>query len=194
MSVIACYARLNSESLDACRAAPDWVETLYAKTFPSAEVIDIDEACDGIVWLLTRVPAPANANVESTGFVVRRSLAPLLRGQSGLREGQLDAGHGPASTLSNQQVAELSAWLQSIDPFRCVPDTIRTRWTTMGSIRKSGLRRVWRPSTIICCRISVDCRHSFCVPPRPNSRSWSSSRDLTSRIEFQALVADVILK
>ena len=116
MSVIASYARLNADGVALLRSNPDWLETLYAKTIPGAEVIDIDKACDGIVWLLSRLPAPPGANIEGAGFVLQISLAPLLRGEGGVSESRLDAPYGPASSLSVQQVAELSAWLQTVDP------------------------------------------------------------------------------
>jgi hypothetical protein len=115
MSVIASYARLDANSVDLIRSNPDWLDVLYTKAIPDAEVIDIDKACDGIVWLLSRLPAPPGANVEGAGFVLRSSLAPLLRGEGGVPEPRLNAPYGPASSLSARQVAELNSWLQSID-------------------------------------------------------------------------------
>jgi hypothetical protein len=115
MSVIAAYARLNANGLDSCRANPNWLDALYSRSVPNAETIDIDKACDGIVWLLSRLPGPSSANVDGLGFVLQRSLAPLLRGEGGTSERRLDAPYGPASSLSVEQVRELSAWLQSID-------------------------------------------------------------------------------
>jgi hypothetical protein len=116
MSVIASYARLNAESIESCRTNPDWLEALYGRAVPDSEVADIDKACDGIVWLLSRLPAPPSTATDGTGFVLRRSFAPLLRGEGGVSECQLDAPYGPASRLSAEQVAELSVWLQSVDP------------------------------------------------------------------------------
>ena len=115
MSVIATYARLDSNNLENCRTDPRWMEHLYKRSFPNSEVIDIDKACDGIVWILSRLPSPQPAQVAAEGFVLCRSLAPLLRGEDATKERKLDAPYGPASSLSTQQVAELSAWLQSID-------------------------------------------------------------------------------
>lgn len=116
MSVIASYARLNAESIELCRTDPNWLEALYSRATPGSEVIDVDKACDAIVWLLSRLPAPQGAAADGVGFVVRRSFAPLLRGEGAISENQLDAPYGPASRLTAEQVAELSAWLQSVDP------------------------------------------------------------------------------
>ena len=69
MSVIASYARLNAEGIELCRSNPDWLEALYSHAVPDSEVADVDKACDGIVWLLSRLPAP-----PSTTF--HRQLAP----------------------------------------------------------------------------------------------------------------------
>jgi hypothetical protein len=116
MSVIAAYARLSADSLDVCRNNPKWLEALYSRSIPDVETIDIDKACDGIVWLLTRLPAPPIANVEGAGFVLHVSLAPLLRGEGGVSERRLNAPYGPSSSLSVEQVRDLSTWLQSVDP------------------------------------------------------------------------------
>ena len=116
MSVIATYTRLNATGLDACRTNPRWLEALWQHSIPDAETIDIDQACDGIVWLLSRLPAPPAAAIEGAGFVLQQSLAPLLRGEGGTSERRLNAPYGPASSLSVEQVRELNAWLQSVDP------------------------------------------------------------------------------
>jgi hypothetical protein len=116
MSVIASYARLNSGSIESCRMNPDWLEALYERAIPDSEITDVDKACDAIVWLLSRLPAPVSTTTDGTDFILRRSFAPLLRGEGGISESQLDAPYGPASRLSAQQVVELSAWLQSVDP------------------------------------------------------------------------------
>jgi hypothetical protein len=116
MSVIATFARLNREAIELCRTNPDWLEALYRRAIPDSEVADVDKACDGIVWLLSRLPTPPSATADGGGFVLKRSFAPLLRGEGGIRERQLDAPYGPASRLSLEQVTELSAWLQSVDP------------------------------------------------------------------------------
>ena len=116
MSVIACYARLNAKGIELCRSNPDWLEALDSRTIPDSEITDIDKACDVIVWLLSRLPGPPGAVGEGVGFVLRRSLAPLLRGEGGVSERLLDAPYGPASRLSSEQVAELSKWLESVDP------------------------------------------------------------------------------
>ena len=122
MSVTANYARLNADDLESGRTDPNWLEALYSKAIPNAEVTDVDQACDGIVWLLSRLPAPPSVT-GGAGFVLQRSFAPLLRGQGGTSERSLDAGYGPASRLSSEQVAELNAWLQSVDP-----DLMRSRY------------------------------------------------------------------
>jgi hypothetical protein len=116
MSVIATYARLDADGIESCRTDSNWLEALYSHAIPGAEVIEVDKACDGIVWLLSRLPGPPGATDEGAGFVLRRSLAPLLCGQGGTKEPRFDAPLGPASRLSSEQVAELSAWLQSVDP------------------------------------------------------------------------------
>ncbi len=116
MSVIATYARLNAKAIESCRTNPDWFEALSGNALPHSEVTDVDKACDGIVWVLLRLPATPDASTDGAGFVTRRSLAPLLRGEGGIIEHQIDAPYGPASHLSPEQVAELSTWLQSVDP------------------------------------------------------------------------------
>src|SRR5262245_11591310 len=115
MSVIATYARLDSASLETCRTEPHWMERLYKRSFTNSEVIDIDKACDGIVWILSRLPGPPSAQIDGSGFVLPISLAPLLRGEGGTKEPRLNAPYGPAASLTSQQVAELSTWLQPID-------------------------------------------------------------------------------
>ena len=116
MSIIASYARLDRQGIGLCQTNPDWLDALYSGGVPGSEVADVDKACDGIVWLLSRLPAPPSTATEGGGFVLRRSLAPLLRGEGGLSERGLAAPYGPASRLSSQQVTELCAWLQSVDP------------------------------------------------------------------------------
>jgi hypothetical protein len=116
MSVIATYTRLNATGLDACRANPKWLEALWSRSIPDAETIDVDKACDGIVWLLSRLPAPPAATTEGAGFVLQHSLAPLLRGEGGTSERRLNTPYGPASSLTVEQVSGLAAWLQSVDP------------------------------------------------------------------------------
>lgn len=159
MSVIASYARLNAEGLESCRAKSDWLEALYGRTIPDSEVADVDKACDGIVWLLSRLPTPPSASADGGSFVLKRSLAALLRGEGGTSERQLEAPYGPASRLSSEQVAELSAWLQAIDP------------------AQMRLRRVLLRSMIICFHISALCRHSFHAPLKHSSKSWCSLHD-----------------
>ena len=116
MSVIASYARLNAEGIESCRTNPNWLEALYRGAIPGSEITDVDKACDAIVWLLSRMPAPQGASADGAGFVLRRSFAPLLRGEGDSKERQLNAPYGPASLLSVEQVTELSVWLQSVDP------------------------------------------------------------------------------
>lgn len=116
MSVIATYARLNADSVDALRSNPNWMDALFARKIAGAEVIDIDQACDGIVWILSQLPVPPDEKVEGAGFVLQRSLAPLISGEGGSPERKLDAPYGPASSLSVSQVAKLHSWLQAVDP------------------------------------------------------------------------------
>lgn len=114
MSVIATYARLSSNAIETCRQRKDWLEALYSGTIADCEVVDVDKACDGLVWLLSRLPASRPDEVAGTGFAVRRSFAPMLRGESGEKEPFLKAPYGPASSLSIQQVQDFAAWLSTI--------------------------------------------------------------------------------
>lgn len=118
MSVIATYARLGSDSIGRCRSNPQWMDELHASTLPGAEVIDIDKACDGLVWLLSRMPLPLDGKPKDVVSIVQQSLAPLLQGEGGASEPRLEAPYGPASALSTQQVTDLSMWLQSLDEAR----------------------------------------------------------------------------
>jgi hypothetical protein len=118
MSVIAVYARLGANSLENCRSDREWLNSLYQRKIPDSEVMDIDKACDGLVWLLSKLPSPPPADVAGAGFVMRRSLAPTLRGEDGTLEQTLKAPYGPARSLSPPQVQELNAWLQSITAAR----------------------------------------------------------------------------
>ncbi len=115
MSVVATYARMSADALEALRSDPEWMDTLSSGRVPDAQVLDVDKACDGIVWLLSRVPPPPAPPVAGSGFVFRRSLAPLLSGAGGAKEPRLEAPYGPASVLNPQQVGEVSDWLGSID-------------------------------------------------------------------------------
>ncbi len=115
MSVIATYARLNPDQLDVLRTAPDWLDHLYSGRLTDAEVLDIDKACDGIVWLLSRGSSAPAPPIEGGAFVLRRSLAPLVSGAGGKKEPQLKAPYGPATSLQPAQVVELSTWLESVD-------------------------------------------------------------------------------
>jgi hypothetical protein len=115
MSVIAAYVRLSETSLAGLRANPDWLEALDRDAVADAEQIDIDKACDGIVWLLSRLPPPAAPAAEGAGFLLQRNLATLVSGEGGRKEPTLHAPYGPASSLSPGQVAELSGWLERLD-------------------------------------------------------------------------------
>jgi hypothetical protein len=117
MSVIATYARLDESLLGRLRANPDWLEHLQSGGVPGAQVIDIDKACDGLVWLLSRVTSPVPPT-EGAGFVLVRSLAPLLSGEGGREETNLESGYGPARALRSEQVVALSEWLATIDTDR----------------------------------------------------------------------------
>jgi len=138
MSVIATYTRLNATGLDSCRANPNWIEALCSRSIPDAETIDIDKACDGIVWLLSRLPAPPTTNTEGVSFVLQSSLAPLLWGTGGTSEASLNASYGPASSLSVEQVREFSAWLQSIDPAQ-----MRARYDPRTMDAESVYPQIW---------------------------------------------------
>jgi hypothetical protein len=115
MSVVATYVRVSGDALIVLREDVEWIETIHAGRVPSAQVLDIDNACDGIVWLLSRMPLPSAQPVAGSGFVVRRSLVPLLRGAEGAQEPHLEAPVGAASVLAPEQVNEVSGWLGSID-------------------------------------------------------------------------------
>ena len=114
MSVTATYIRLAESALDDLRRDPDWIATVDRRKVLGAEAINIDKACDGISWLLSRIPSPLPP-ISGGGFVMRRSLAHLVSGAGGREEPELDAGYGPAKLVSPAEVTELSAWLQSID-------------------------------------------------------------------------------
>lgn len=114
MSVIAYYAHLSAASLDHCRSNDNWLGDLYSRKIPESEVIDIDKACEGIVWILSRLPVAPSSNLAGAGFVMERSLASSLRG--GTIERRLDASLGPASSLSKDDVSELNSWLQAVTP------------------------------------------------------------------------------
>jgi Domain of unknown function (DUF1877) len=114
MSVVATYVRFDSAALDELRQNPDWLTAVYRRRVPGADVIDIDKACDGIAWLLSRLPSPVPA-IGGSGFVLRRSLVPLVSGEGGREEPQLEAGYGPAKFVSAAEVAELSSWLAGLD-------------------------------------------------------------------------------
>jgi hypothetical protein len=123
VSVIATYIRIDSDQLSALRGKPDWLNLLYTGAVPGAQVIDVDKACDGIVWLLSRVSVAPPPPVEGGGFVLRKSFAPLLQGVGGSKEPQLKAPYGPASAISPPQVIELSNWLAVVNA-----DELRRRY------------------------------------------------------------------
>ncbi len=115
MSVVATYARVNESALEALRGDANWIEALYEGRVENAEIIDLDKACDGIVWLLSRMPRMSTVAVPGCGFILNRSLAPLLSGAGGRKESTLEAPYGPASVLTSQQVRELSSWFNGIE-------------------------------------------------------------------------------
>jgi hypothetical protein len=115
MSVVATYARVAEAALEALREDANWMEALYGGRVQDAQVIDLDKACDGIVWLLSRVPPPSASAASGVGFTLNRSLAPLLAGAGGRKERSLEAPYGPASILDPQQVREIRPWLSGID-------------------------------------------------------------------------------
>jgi len=137
MSIIATYVRLDANGLDKCRENPHWLEALCRKEIPGVELIDIDKACDGLVWVLERMPAPAPQAVEGAGFVLQSSLASLLQGGT-VEERRLKAPYGPASRLSPQDVAALSAWLQAIDA-----DLMRSRYNAAAMDAEEVYPEIW---------------------------------------------------
>jgi hypothetical protein len=108
MSVITGYARVSVAEVESLRDQEDWLEQLYRTR---AKVVDIDKACDGLVWLLSKVQGPGTEGAE---FSLQRSKAPLLQGIGGRTERRLEAPYGPAQLLEPQQVAELSGWLETL--------------------------------------------------------------------------------
>jgi hypothetical protein len=127
MSVIANYARLSPAALDQLRSDQNWEALLQMRKVPDAELIDIDKACDGLVWLLSRVPPPPALAAEGSGFVMMKSLGKRLQGDGGEEEPRLEAGYGPACSLSVEQVVEFNAWLRgiSVDRLRALYDPQR---------------------------------------------------------------------
>jgi hypothetical protein len=115
MSVTANYVRINEDALEALRGDDQWMEAIYGGRVPSAHVLSVDKACNGIIWLLSRMPLPSATPVVGIGFVVRRSLAPLLSGAGGMKELHMEAPYGPPSVLTHRQVNEMSDWLGGVD-------------------------------------------------------------------------------
>jgi hypothetical protein len=114
MSVIATYARLNEPALAELRQSNDWMDRLYETKSRELQVMDLDKACDGIVWLLGKVPAPASP-ITGSGFVLNENLAPLLAGIGAKEAHDLEGPYGSASIIDPQLVAKLHAWLKDID-------------------------------------------------------------------------------
>lgn len=115
MSVLAYYVRLSEQALTKLQASSDWLSMLDNNGVSGAHLMDIGKACDGIVWLLSRMPPPALPPVEGSGFVVRKSLARLMSGAGGTKQRSLEGPLGPASLLSPEQVEEFSRWIGSLD-------------------------------------------------------------------------------
>ena len=115
MSVIATYARVNEGAIESLRNDSNWLDALFGGKVPDAQVIDLDKACDGIVWLLSRMPPPPAPAGSGSGFILKQSLASLLSGSGGRKERGLQAPYGPASALTTEQVKELSNWLSNIE-------------------------------------------------------------------------------
>jgi hypothetical protein len=111
MSVVATYVRVNEDALEALRVDTEWLDTLYGGRVSGAQIIDVDKACDGIAWLLSKLPSP----VAGSDSVPRPSLATWLWGAGGTEDFSLLAPYGSASVLAPQQVIELSGWLDSIN-------------------------------------------------------------------------------
>ena len=114
MSVIGAYVRLPVERLDQLRQNANWSADIDRRRIPDVEGMDVDKACDGIAWLLSRLP-PSAPPVEGGGFVLRRSLVPFVSGQAGREEPLLDVGYGPAKFVSPAEVSQVSQWLASLD-------------------------------------------------------------------------------
>lgn len=138
MSVVATYARLSEDALEALRNDAQWMDTLHGGGASGAHVLDIDKACDGIVWLLSRMPLPSAAPVAGSGFVLRRTLAPLLSGAGGAQKTNFEAPLGPASVVTVQQVKELSAWLERIDA-----DELRKRYDPQAMSTAGVYPQIW---------------------------------------------------
>lgn len=138
MSVVATYVRVNEDTLEVLRVDAEWMDTLYGGRVSGAQILDIDKACDGLIWLLSRMPLPVAAPVAGSGFVLRRSLAPLLSGAGGTKEPHLEAPYGPASVLAPQQVIELSGWLDSINF-----DQLRTRYDPQAMTTAGIYPQIW---------------------------------------------------
>ncbi len=138
MSIVATYARLSQCALEAVRCDSEWIENLCSGRVPSAQVLDLDKACDGIVWLLSRMPPPPAPPVAGSGFVLSRSLAPLLSGAGGTKEPQLEAPYGSASLLDPQQVAELNDWLRGVQA-----DQLRMRYDSRAMAQAHIYPQIW---------------------------------------------------
>ena len=115
MSIVATYARMDEEARSSYCGNANWMEALSDEDLSVAQVIDIDKACDGLVWLLERVPQSAPPT-EGGDFVLKRNYASLLRGQGGQKEPSLKAPYGPAFWLNAPQVAAVASWLQGVTP------------------------------------------------------------------------------
>jgi uncharacterized protein DUF1877 len=138
MSVIATYARVSEPALEALRNNPNWMEALHGGGLQDAEVIDIDKACDGIVWLLARMPPPPAPAASMTSFALNRSLAPLLSGAGGRKERSLEAPYGPASALDSHQVREISTWLSGVDTLQ-----LRARYNPEAMAKGQVYPEIW---------------------------------------------------
>jgi hypothetical protein len=114
VSVVGTYVRLPVTRLDELRQNPNWHTDVDRNRIPGVEGMDVGKACDGIAWLLSRLP-PSPAPVEGGGFVLRRSLAPLLSGEGGREEPLLEAGYGPAQLVTPAEVVRLHQWLSGVD-------------------------------------------------------------------------------
>ena len=59
MSVVGTYVRLSVTRLDELRQNPNWHTDIDRRRIPGIEGMDVDKACDGIAWLLSRLPPSA---------------------------------------------------------------------------------------------------------------------------------------
>src|SRR5262245_12599947 len=127
MSVIGTYVRLQADRLDDLRKDSDWLTSVYRRSLPGVEAIDIDKACDGLACLLRRVPQASVPPVEGSGFVIRRSLVPSFRARAVERSRSLRRGTGRQSSFRRMTCASSATGSQRSARLSCVLSTSRKR-------------------------------------------------------------------